>query len=152
MGLFDKIFRPGSAKESERALQEARGFFQTLTAYRPIFTNWGGAIYESEVVRAAIDARARHISKLKVETFGAAQPSLQAKLKQGPNLCCRCPGCRILGIQSHDLIRKQYTDHDKYPRQHKGKKQIQVVTPLDLSPVFLPQILRNHNTRHCTKG
>lgn len=85
MGLFDKIFRPGSAKESERALQEARGFFQTLTAYRPIFTNWGGAIYESEVVRAAIDARARHISKLKVETFGAAQPSLQAKLKQGPN-------------------------------------------------------------------
>ena len=85
MGLFDKIFRPGSAKESERALQEARGFFQTLTAYRPIFTNWGGAIYESEVVRAAIDARARHISKLKVETYGAAQPSLQAKLKQGPN-------------------------------------------------------------------
>ena len=85
MGLFDKIFRPNSAKESERALHEANRFFQTLTAYRPIFTNWGGAIYESEVVRAAIDARARHISKLKVETYGSAQPSLQAKLKQGPN-------------------------------------------------------------------
>lgn len=85
MGLFDRIFRPNEAKESAKALSDARAFFQTLTAYRPIFTNWGGMIYESEVVRAAIDARARHISKLKVETFGAAQPSLQAKLKQGPN-------------------------------------------------------------------
>ena len=85
MGLFDRIFRPNEAKESAKALSDARALFQTLTAYRPIFTNWGGMIYESEVVRAAIDARARHISKLKVETFGAAQPSLQAKLKQGPN-------------------------------------------------------------------
>ena len=56
-----------------------------MTAYAPVFTNWGGAIYESEIVRAAIDARARHISKLKVETMGTANPSLQSKLAQGPN-------------------------------------------------------------------
>ena len=61
MGLFDSLFRPARAKESQRALQEARGFFQTLTAYAPVFTNWGGCVYESEIVRAAIDARARHI-------------------------------------------------------------------------------------------
>ena len=85
MSLFDKIFRPDKANESGRALRDAKGLFQTLTAYRPTFTSWGGAIYESEIVRAAIDARARHISKLKVETFGSANPSLQAKLKQGPN-------------------------------------------------------------------
>lgn len=85
MSLFDKIFRPDKAKESEAALNNARTYFQTLTAYRPAFTSWGGAIYESEIVRAAIDARARHISKLKVETGGAANPSLQAKLRQGPN-------------------------------------------------------------------
>jgi len=85
MSLLDKIFRPAEAKKSEDALREAKAFFQTLTAYQPVFTNWGGAIYESEIVRAAIDARARHISKLKVETIGTANPSLQSKLAQGPN-------------------------------------------------------------------
>ena len=85
MGLLDKIFHPDEAKKSEDALREAKAFFQTLTAYAPVFTNWGGAIYESEIVRAAIDARARHISKLKVETKGTANKSLQSKLEQGPN-------------------------------------------------------------------
>lgn len=84
MGLFDFLFRPDKAKESERALA-AYKTFQALTAYQPHFTNWGGAIYESEIIRAAIDARARHISKLKVETVGTANPSLQSKLRQGPN-------------------------------------------------------------------
>ena len=85
MSLFDKIFRPDKAKKSEEALREARAYFQTLNAYTPVFTNWGGMIYESEIVRAAIDARARHNSKLKVETYGTANPSLQSKLAQGPN-------------------------------------------------------------------
>ena len=85
MGLLDKIFRPTEAKKSEKALAEGKAYFQTLTAYTPTFTNWGGAIYESEIVRAAIDARARHISKLKVETNGSANLSLQSKLRQGPN-------------------------------------------------------------------
>lgn len=85
MSLLEKIFRPAEAKKSEEALSEAKSFFQTLTAYAPVFTNWGGAIYESEIVRAAIDARARHISKLKVETTGTANPSLTSKLALGPN-------------------------------------------------------------------
>ncbi len=85
MSLLDRIFRPAEAKKSEKALNEAHSFFKTLTAYTPVFTNWHGAIYESEIVRAAIDARARHISKLKVETVGTANPSLQSKLLQGPN-------------------------------------------------------------------
>ena len=85
MSLFDWIFKPDKAKESQKALNDAYTMFRTLTAYQPVFTNWGGAIYESEIVRAAIDARARHISKLKVELTGAAQPSLQSKLRQAPN-------------------------------------------------------------------
>lgn len=85
MSLLEKIFRPKEAEKSEDALRYARSFFETLTAYSPVFTNWGGAIYESEIVRASIDARARHISKLKVETVGSANPSLQSKLAQGPN-------------------------------------------------------------------
>ena len=83
--LFDKIFRPDKAKESERALNNAKSLFQTLTAYKPIFTSWGGAIYESEIVRAAIDARARHIGKLKIEVNGTANQSLQSKLRQWMN-------------------------------------------------------------------
>ena len=85
MSLFDWIFRPNEAKKSQDALKDAYTMFRTLTAYEPRFTNWGGAIYESEIIRSAIDARARHISKLKVETIGTANPSLQSKLKQGPN-------------------------------------------------------------------
>lgn len=85
MGLLQKIFRPDKAKKSQKALNEAKGFFQTLNAYTPVFTNWGGMIYESEKVRASIDARARHISKLKVNVVGTANPALQSKLRLGPN-------------------------------------------------------------------
>lgn len=63
----------------------AGGFFKTLTAYTPVFTTWGGELYESELVRSAIHARATHISKLSVSVQGSAQPKLQTKLKAGPN-------------------------------------------------------------------
>ena len=85
VGLFEKIFRPDKAKQSQAALRDAEKIFQTLTAYRPVYTSWGGKLYESEIVRAAIDARARHVSKLKIECIGTANPSLQSKLEQGPN-------------------------------------------------------------------
>lgn len=85
MGLLDSIFRPEKNRAEQEALKNARATFKTLTAYRPAFTTWRGAIYESDLVRAAIDARARHISKLKVEIHGAAKPGLQSKLRQGPN-------------------------------------------------------------------
>lgn len=79
MGLFDKIFkRPGPRSNPQ-------GFFKTLTAYAPVFTTWGGQIYESELVRAAINARATHISKLQVQVQGTAKPKLQTKLRTGPN-------------------------------------------------------------------
>ncbi len=85
MGLFDSIFRPQQAKESQAALKDAKTYFKSITGYEPVFHNWHGAIYESELVRSAIDARARHISKLKFEITGSAQSQLQTKLRQGPN-------------------------------------------------------------------
>ncbi len=85
MGLFDAIFRPQQAKESQAALKDAKTYFKSITGYEPVFHNWHGAIYESELVRSAIDARARHISKLKFEITGSAQSQLQTKLRQGPN-------------------------------------------------------------------
>ena len=81
MGLFEKLFGPKQVK----AAQEANTYFKSLTAYEPHFHTWDGSIYEAALVRAAIDARARHISKLKVEIIGTAQPELQTRLKQRPN-------------------------------------------------------------------
>ena len=79
MGLFDSIFK------KQAQVKELNGMWQTLTAYQPAFTTWRGQLYESELVRSAIDAKARHISKLKIEVKGAAKPKLQTKLRQGPN-------------------------------------------------------------------
>lgn len=82
MGLFDRIFgnRP-KEKEKEKYLET----FSMLDGYTPRFTSFGGGVYESELIRAAINARATHMSKLKVETFGAARQSLQVRLKNNPN-------------------------------------------------------------------
>lgn len=80
MGLFDFIF-----KNRPQPVGEYKGEFKMLDGYRPHFTNFGGNIYESEIIRAAINVRATHISKLKVEMMGTARPALQNKMKHGPN-------------------------------------------------------------------
>ena len=79
MGLFNDIF--GTKKKEIKA----ETYFKTLTAYEPVFKSWNGSLYESELVRSAIDSRARHIAKLKVQVIGAARPTLQTKLKLKPN-------------------------------------------------------------------
>ena len=79
MGLLEKLF-PGKTA----AVKQAATFFETLN-YRPIFHDWHGAIYEQAQVRAAIDALARHTSKLAFTIHGSAKPTLQTKLKHGPN-------------------------------------------------------------------
>lgn len=80
MSLFDKLFnnRPEPKGKYE-------GTFKMLNGYTPRFTSWQGGVYESELIRAAINTRATHISKLKVEMKGAAKPSLQSKMKHAPN-------------------------------------------------------------------
>lgn len=80
MGLFDSIFKN---RPKERGAYQ--GYYKLLNGYRPAFTTWGGSIYESELIRAAIHAKAKHIAKLKVETQGSARPALTAKLKNNPN-------------------------------------------------------------------
>lgn len=79
MGLFENIF---GRKPQEKVLS---GYWKTLTAYTPSFRSWGGNLYESELVRSSIDARARHISKLKVELLGSAKPKLKTILSKAPN-------------------------------------------------------------------
>ena len=80
MSLFDKIF--GNQKKPQYREQ---GYFKMLNGYTPVFTTWGGEIYERELVRSSIDAKARHVSKMKIDVVGTAKPSLTAKLIKAPN-------------------------------------------------------------------
>ena len=80
MGLFSKLFGNKPAPRGE-----FEGTFKMLNGYTPRFTSFSGGLYESELVRSAINARATHMSKLSVEIQGAARPALQTKLKHGPN-------------------------------------------------------------------
>jgi hypothetical protein len=80
MGLFDAIF-----KNRPKTKGKYEGSFRLLNGYTPHFSSFGGSVYESELIRSVINMRATHISKLKVETQGAARPALQNKLKHGPN-------------------------------------------------------------------
>lgn len=81
MGLFEKVF--GSKKAEPKGVPQ--GYFKTFNGYVPTFYNWNGSLYESELVRAAIHAKATHISKLSVDAIGSAKPKLRALLKSGPN-------------------------------------------------------------------
>lgn len=80
MGLFDFLF-----KNRPQPRGDYEGVFKMLNGYTPHFTTWGGGMYESELIRAAINARATHISKLHIEMIGAAKPALQNKMRKGPN-------------------------------------------------------------------
>ena len=80
MSLFDKIF---GNRPKERGTYQ--GGFQMLNGYVPKFSTYMGSIYESELIRSAIHARATHISKLKVEMSGAARPVLRSKMQHAPN-------------------------------------------------------------------
>lgn len=80
MGLFDWLFGNKPKKQGQY-----EGTYKMLNGYTPHFTSWNGHLYESELVRASINALATHISKLDVKTYGAAKPALARKLQHGPN-------------------------------------------------------------------
>ena len=79
MGLFDGIFGRKKTADPQSTV------YQTLTAYQPTFRTWGGQIYESELVRAAVDAKARHAAKLQYSMEGTARPKLYTATKAAPN-------------------------------------------------------------------
>ena len=78
MGLFDNLFGRKKAEPVSTA-------YQTLTAYQPAFRTWGGQIYESELVRAAVDAHARHAAKLQYTMDGTARMKLYTQTRSMPN-------------------------------------------------------------------
>ena len=81
MGMLEKIF---GRREQPVALQNAKTF-KLLEGYTPAFTTWRGSIYESELIRASLDAWGRHAAKLKPNLKGSAEKELQNRLKVKPN-------------------------------------------------------------------
>lgn len=81
MGLFDFLFK----RQPSTDKLKYEGIFKMLNGYTPHFTSWSGGLYESELIRSAINANATHISKLKVELIGTAKPALRTKLQHAPN-------------------------------------------------------------------
>lgn len=79
MGLFDKIF----GKAAKRP-PKTEGDYKLLTGYQPVFSSFGGQLYEQELVRAAIHALANHTGKLKVEFSGHGADFLRKRLAK-PN-------------------------------------------------------------------
>lgn len=81
MGVLNWLFKY-LPKVKEK---DYEGTFKMLNGYTPRFTSHQGGIYEAQLVRSAIHARATHVSKLNVEMLGSAKPALQNKMKHGPN-------------------------------------------------------------------
>lgn len=79
MGLFQKVFG------NRQAYTKALSTFRTLTAYQPVWYSRNGCIYESELIRASIHAKAKHCSKLAPNISGSANPKLANALNKRPN-------------------------------------------------------------------
>ena len=81
MGMLEKIF---GKREQPAELKNAKTF-KLLEGYTPVFSSWRGSIYESELIRASLDAWGRHAAKLKPNMKGSAAPELQKRLRVRPN-------------------------------------------------------------------
>jgi len=81
MGVFEKIF----GRREPAVAAKASTTFQLLEGYTPQFLNWHGSIYESELIRAALDAHGRHAAKLKVNFSGNGQETLRNRMEHAPN-------------------------------------------------------------------
>lgn len=82
MGLFDWLFPKKTTTPLDKIPSSE---FQLLTGYRPVFHDYYGSVYESALFRSAVESKARHISKLKVELQGEALPKLKTRMKYAPN-------------------------------------------------------------------
>ena len=80
MGVFEKIF--GKRRTPAQAFGQA---FRLLEGYTHAFTTWQGSIFESDLIRAALDAHGRHAAKLQPHIQGSAKPNLRGRLAIMPN-------------------------------------------------------------------
>lgn len=82
MGFWDKFFK----RLEKQPRGEMQGRFTLVNGREVWFPKFSGEIYEEQRIRAAIDAIARHISKLDIKFSGSAKPVTQTALKTRPNM------------------------------------------------------------------
>ena len=112
MGMLEKIF---GRREQPVALQNAKTF-RLLEGYTPAFTTWRGSIFESELIRASLDAWGRHAAKLKPNLKGSAEKELQNRLKVKPNAFQEWSKflyqtAAILGVRNNSFLVKTRDDY-----------------------------------------
>ena len=113
MGMLEKIF---GRKEQPAALKNAQ-IFRMLEGYTPVWTTWRGSIYESELIRASLDAWGRHSRKLKPNLRGSAEKELQNRMKVKPNAFQEWSTflyqtATILGVRNNVFLVKTRNDDD----------------------------------------
>lgn len=81
MGLFEKLFK---SKEVTN-VNKIKNQLQMLNSYTPSFTNHQGGLYEVDLIRSAIHAKAKHSAKLKPQIMGSAYKNLGIILGTQPN-------------------------------------------------------------------
>jgi len=111
MGMFEKIF---GRREQPQKLKNAQ-IFRMLEGYTPVWTTWQGSVYESELIRASLDAWGRHAGKLKPNMRGAAMPETQKRMKVRPNAFQEWSqflyqAATILGVRTNEFIVKTRAD------------------------------------------
>ena len=72
-------------KRPPAAAAKASATFQLLEGYTPMFRSWAGSIFESDLIRAALDAHGRHAAKLSPQIQGSAKVNLKNRLAVAPN-------------------------------------------------------------------
>ena len=72
-------------KRPPAAAAKASATFQLLEGYTPMFRSWAGSIFESDLIRAALDAHGRHAAKLSPQIQGSAKANLKNRLAVAPN-------------------------------------------------------------------
>ena len=83
MGLFERIF--GKKADTAAPNVKAQHTFQLLDGYVPAFHSWNGSVFESDLIRSALDAHGRHAAKLMPNIQGSAKPQLKNRLDIQPN-------------------------------------------------------------------
>lgn len=82
MGLKEWLF--GEEKKEPKVLKQTNDF-EFLTKRNGVDIHYYNHAYENAIVRSAVETKAQHISKLKVELQGSAKPKLKNRLRHYPN-------------------------------------------------------------------
>jgi hypothetical protein len=81
MGLLDRLF----GKQEQNKAETLTETLDTFTARTPMFNKFGGSIYEMELTRSVVHAKAKHTAKLSPHIVGGARKDLENILKYQPN-------------------------------------------------------------------